>query len=271
MSVKQRGSLVCAAVLTAGLAASIVPAAPASAHGDGQCGIYPIAHRGDQVNYDEDTIRAVTAFPHSETDLRVTKDGHFVLMHDSNVRRTTNGEGRVEDLTWDYIKTLRTEPHGGRVPSWTKTLRAINESGTVLTTEVKNYATTWTRKQLRQAVRQVRKMRLTDQVYLGGYARAYPVLQEVALDMQLYWRPGDNDRVTAATVAAHNASAALVLPNVLTRKMSRRINRAGAETWARRGKKPSALTTREYWSQIASKRPQGQYTDTPYRYQKWCG
>ncbi len=233
--------------------------------------MYPIAHRGDHVNYDENTIRAITALRHTETDLRVTKDGHFVLMHDANVRRTTNGEGRVEDLTWRYIRTLRTEPHGGRVPSWTKALRAIRDSGTTLTTEIKSYGATWTRRELRQAVRQVRKMGLRNRVYLGGYAGAYPPLQEVASDMQLYWRPGPRERVTARTVRGHDAAAALVLPRVLTRKMSRRVNRAGAEMWVRRSKKPSDLTIKQYWSQIASRHPQGLYTDTPYSFRKWCG
>lgn len=260
-----------ASVLTAGLLVAVFPATPAVASDTGSCGMYGIGHRGDQKNYDENTIRAITALTHSETDLRVTKDGRFILMHDRNVKRTTNGEGLVDELTWDYIRGLRTEPVGGRVPTWLKALRAIKKSGTVLTVEVKSYGTTWTQQQLRKAVRQVRKMGLHQQVYLGGYAGAMPVLEEVASDMLLYWRPKPHERVTATTVYAHNASAVLILPRDLNKKVVRRAGRADAIVWARRSKKPSDLTIHEYWQQIAATGARGIYTDTPYKFKRWCG
>jgi glycerophosphoryl diester phosphodiesterase len=42
-----------------------------------------------------------------ETDLAQSKDGHFVIMHDATVDRTTNGTGRVADLTLSQLKNLR--------------------------------------------------------------------------------------------------------------------------------------------------------------------
>lgn len=42
-----------------------------------------------------------------EIDVQETKDGQLVLMHDSKVDRTTTGEGKVSDLTWDYLQTLQ--------------------------------------------------------------------------------------------------------------------------------------------------------------------
>lgn len=256
--------------LAVGLLAAFLPAAPAVANDVGKCGMYAIGHRGDHRNYDENTIGAVTGLSHSETDLRVTKDGQFVLMHDRNVRRTTNGEGYVDELSWDYIRSLRTEPRGDRVPTWRRTLRAIKRSGTVLTVEVKSYSTTWTRKELRKVVRLVRRMGLRDQVFLGGYAGALPVLEEVAADMQLYWRPDFGDRVTAATVSAHSAAAVLILPRDLNKRVVRRAQRADAVVWARRSKKPHELTIRQYWAQIASSGAEGLYTDTPFKFDRWC-
>ena len=41
-----------------------------------------------------------------ETDVKRTKDGHLVIMHDDTVNRTTNGTGRVNDLTLDEIRQL---------------------------------------------------------------------------------------------------------------------------------------------------------------------
>ena len=42
-----------------------------------------------------------------ESDLRVTKDGHFVIMHDPTIDRTTNGKGLVSDLELSEIKRLK--------------------------------------------------------------------------------------------------------------------------------------------------------------------
>ncbi|GAA0371237.1 glycerophosphodiester phosphodiesterase [Bacillus horti] len=41
-----------------------------------------------------------------EYDLHITKDGQLVLIHDPTVDRTTNGQGRVEDLTLEEIQAL---------------------------------------------------------------------------------------------------------------------------------------------------------------------
>lgn len=41
-----------------------------------------------------------------EIDVRETKDGHLVLMHDKTIDRTTTGQGNVSDWTLDSLKTL---------------------------------------------------------------------------------------------------------------------------------------------------------------------
>ena len=41
-----------------------------------------------------------------ETDVHMTKDGGLVLMHDDCVERTTNGKGRIRELTLEEIKRL---------------------------------------------------------------------------------------------------------------------------------------------------------------------
>ena len=35
-----------------------------------------------------------------EFDTHLTKDGHLVVIHDDTVDRTTNGTGKVNELTW---------------------------------------------------------------------------------------------------------------------------------------------------------------------------
>lgn len=79
-----------------------------------------VAHRGDWRNAPENSL---PAFRHCidmgvdmvELDLQKTRDGHLVIMHDFDVNRTTNGKGRVCDLTLDEIKQLRLKNGMGRV------------------------------------------------------------------------------------------------------------------------------------------------------------
>lgn len=70
-----------------------------------------IGHRGVPCDAPENTLpgflrASELGLTHVECDLRLTGDGHVVLMHDSSVDRTTDGEGRVSDLTLDQVKRL---------------------------------------------------------------------------------------------------------------------------------------------------------------------
>ena len=67
-----------------------------------------IAHRGNHVNFPENTLAsykaAITAgADYVEVDLRTTKDGHLVVLHDSKVDRTTNGLGKISDMTLEEV------------------------------------------------------------------------------------------------------------------------------------------------------------------------
>ncbi|MCC4596339.1 glycerophosphodiester phosphodiesterase family protein [Xanthomonas campestris pv. phormiicola] len=48
-----------------------------------------------------------------EVDVRTTRDGTLVLMHDERVDRTTDGNGAVADLDAAQIAALRVRTHGG--------------------------------------------------------------------------------------------------------------------------------------------------------------
>ncbi len=41
-----------------------------------------------------------------ELDVRASRDGVVVVFHDETLERTTNGRGRVQDTTWDELRTL---------------------------------------------------------------------------------------------------------------------------------------------------------------------
>lgn len=73
--------------------------------------IYVAAHRGLSSDYPENTMiafeKAIEAkVDQIEVDIRVTKDNELVLIHDNTVDRTTNGTGRVCDLTLEELKKL---------------------------------------------------------------------------------------------------------------------------------------------------------------------
>lgn len=68
-------------------------------------------HRGDRVHGLENTMTAFRLAVEAgvdmvETDVRMTADGKLVLMHDETVDRTTDGTGRVKDLTLAQIRRL---------------------------------------------------------------------------------------------------------------------------------------------------------------------
>ena len=77
------------------------------------------SHRCGRMEYDENTISAFEAsykagYRGYETDIRMTKDGKLVILHDSNLTRTTDTEGVVELMTEAQIRKAQTKK-GNRV------------------------------------------------------------------------------------------------------------------------------------------------------------
>ncbi len=71
-----------------------------------------VAHRGDWRNAPENSIQAIEncikmGVDMVEIDVRETKDGALVLMHDETIDRTTTGTGKVSDITWEYLQKLK--------------------------------------------------------------------------------------------------------------------------------------------------------------------
>ena len=70
------------------------------------------AHRGGAGLAPENTMIAFRqAIDHwdadmLEMDVRLTADGRVVVLHDETVDRTTDGTGRVRDMTWDEVRRL---------------------------------------------------------------------------------------------------------------------------------------------------------------------
>lgn len=88
-----------------------------------------VSHRGDWRNWPENSLDAIESVigmgvDVMELDLKLTKDSVLVLCHDKTIDRTTNGHGRVCDITYDSIQhcVLRTG-HGVKTDLRMPTLR----------------------------------------------------------------------------------------------------------------------------------------------------
>lgn len=79
-----------------------------------------IAHRGGASLAPENTLSCFKKGIESgadmlELDIHLTKDGHIVVCHDQTVDRTTNGKGKIRDLTLDEISKLCIIDSDGRI------------------------------------------------------------------------------------------------------------------------------------------------------------
>lgn len=104
-----------------------------------------VAHRGASADEPENTLRSFEAAVAAgadavEFDVRMSADGHAVVLHDPAVDRTTDGHGLVRDLTLEELKRLRVCGGSGEqveIPTLIETLTVL--SGRVaIDVEIKN-------------------------------------------------------------------------------------------------------------------------------------
>jgi len=97
-------------------------------------------HRGAAGLEPENTLRSIRraidlGVDRVEIDVRVTKDGHLVVIHDETVDRTTNGHGYVKDLTFSELRRLDAGK-GERIPTLEEALR-LTRGKVILQIELK--------------------------------------------------------------------------------------------------------------------------------------
>ncbi|GIE80331.1 glycerophosphodiester phosphodiesterase [Actinoplanes philippinensis] len=111
-----------------------------------------VAHRGYSTVAPENTLPAFAAAVRAgatvvEFDVRATRDGVPVVIHDRTVNRTTDGRGRVWDLTYDEVAALDAGSWFGagfsglRVPTLAETLDLLAPAPVDLLVEIKPPAT----------------------------------------------------------------------------------------------------------------------------------
>lgn len=89
-----------------------------------------IAHRGDHVSHPENTIAAYDqaikdGADYVEIDLRTTKDGQLVSLHDGSLDRMTDGKGQLKDMVLGDLEKLSIktgQPGIFRIPTFKQIL-----------------------------------------------------------------------------------------------------------------------------------------------------
>lgn len=81
--------------------------------------IFVAAHRADWKYAPENSLQALRnaiffGADIIETDVRQTRDGHFVMMHDATVDRMTNGTGLISEMSLEEIRCLRLKTNWGQ-------------------------------------------------------------------------------------------------------------------------------------------------------------
>lgn len=140
------GIILSASLFAGGGGASVNSALPLRQRlADAGAGVMVVAHRGCHAaaprhglpSAPENSLQALDhciamGVDMMETDVRRTRDGHLVMMHDAKVDRTTDGSGNVSDMTLAEIKGLHLRADLGgataaltdqRVPTLTEMLR----------------------------------------------------------------------------------------------------------------------------------------------------
>jgi glycerophosphoryl diester phosphodiesterase len=101
-----------------------------------QKGLLKIGHRGAKAYESENTLssfqRAIALGVDAvELDVRKTKDNKIVVIHNSDVNKTTNGSGSVSDLTLEEIQKVVTEK-GEHIPTLGEVLDFVGKQVKIL-------------------------------------------------------------------------------------------------------------------------------------------
>ncbi|MHA1711389.1 MAG: glycerophosphodiester phosphodiesterase [Candidatus Freyarchaeota archaeon] len=133
-----------------------------------------IAHRGASGYEPENTLRSIRRALEMgadlvEVDVRMSRDGEIVVIHDARVDRTTNGAGYVRDMTLQQLKRLDAGL-GERIPTLEEVIHVI-KGKVQLVIEIKVPG-------IEEAVlRAVRKDNVEDAVLITSFH--HPVVKQV--------------------------------------------------------------------------------------------
>ncbi|MEV6978388.1 glycerophosphodiester phosphodiesterase family protein [Kitasatospora sp. NPDC093806] len=180
------------------------------------------AHRGASSAAPENTLLSDEVARRAgaewiENDVQPSRDGVPYVLHDDTVNRTTNGQGRIRDLTAAQLDALDAgawfgpASAGARVPSLAAQLDDLRTRGGSLLLEIKG---PHTRDEVARIVKDVRDHGMTGRVFVQSFeVDALRYTRELAPDLPLGLLRGslDTDPVAVARdlgLSAYNPSDA---------------------------------------------------------------
>lgn len=130
-----------------------------------------IAHRGASAHAPENTISAFQLALEQgadgiELDVMLSKDGHLVVIHDTTVDRTTDGEGFVKDMTLEELKSFDAG-EGQKIPTLDEVLEEFG-GRFIINVELKNYSSVFDRLPI-EAAKIVKKYQLGESVLVSSF------------------------------------------------------------------------------------------------------
>ncbi len=135
-----------------------------------------VAHRGGAALSAENSMEAIKnalllGVDMVEIDIRMSKDGHLVVMHDKRVDRTTDGKGKVGSLDLAEIKKLRLKNCPETVPTLDEVLELMSRNKTRLLIEVKtdkHYGNL-----LKELMESIKKRGMEEQVMVFSFNKSF--------------------------------------------------------------------------------------------------
>lgn len=84
--------------------------------------LWCIGHRSGRLEFDENTLQGFKdsydfGMRGFETDIRMTRDGRLVIMHDAHISRVMDGTGIIEEHDWEYFRQFRSRQGGNPIPT----------------------------------------------------------------------------------------------------------------------------------------------------------
>ncbi|MDQ3628692.1 MAG: hypothetical protein M3419_07770 [Actinomycetota bacterium] len=249
--------------------AVVAPAAVSAAAPN--CGATAVAHRGAHATVDENTVesvdRAYALDAFVELDLRVVEGNRLYFMHDNTVDRTTDGTGRIEEMSVEEVNALTTEPHGGQVMSWAAFLDEVRANpGQQAMIEGKKYQDYWVGHPhlIERLQKSLRRHRLLGRVYVGGTRGFLKALRDTAPKVKTFWRAEPDEPLTPDEAEKRSSDLVLAFTGAMTADEVREIQASGRPVWVR-------LTNDiAVWRTAVEKGATGVTTDRPAAFRRWC-
>ncbi len=259
-----------AAALATGLLTTLagtVPAQAAVTRATAGCATVQVSsHRGESgPRVTENTVeafqRAVAGGARSiETDLRLTSDGVWILMHDGTVQRTTTGSGRVARMTSAQIGALRTDG-GQRVPTLEGAMASLpDQVGFQLELKTERF----TDQQLREVVILLRGRTEADSVYFTSrFTGVLRRLATLAPDIPRGLIMVKRERLAPTKIPAY-ADSINISQTVASAAYISRVHAVGKEVLARYANKE------HLWARLVGDDVDRIVTSNTSGYAHWC-